>query len=114
MLNTKIWVSFPIRLWLELRYFCLFNTYVWFVIAVGEYVKSLSDGQNLEDKLSHRNFICEGKTALFPSHLTPTEILAGVKAKKLLQGAFLASRENFLEGQVNVEGYDKPVTNFLL
>lgn len=77
--------------------------------TVGDYIKSLSDSKHLEDKLSHRNFICEGKTALFPSHLTPSEILEGIKAKKLLQGSFQASRENFLEGQVNVEDRDKPI-----
>lgn len=78
-------------------------------VTVGEYIKSLSDGKHLEDKLSHHNFLCEGKTALFPSHLTPAQILEGIKTKKLLQGAFQASRENFLEGQVNVEGFDKPI-----
>jgi hypothetical protein len=29
-----------------------------------------------------------------------------------LQGSFLASRENFLEGQVNVEGKDKMVSSY--
>lgn len=27
----------------------------------------------------------------------------------LFSGSFQASRENFLEGQVNCEGYDKPI-----
>lgn len=55
---------------------------------------------------------------LFPTHLTPAQIHDAIKGGKLLQGSFQASRENFLEGQVNVEGYEKPVceniTNLLL
>uniref|UniRef100_A0A1B6DID1 PIN domain-containing protein n=1 Tax=Clastoptera arizonana TaxID=38151 RepID=A0A1B6DID1_9HEMI len=74
-----------------------------------DYVRSLKNAPMLEDKLSARNFSSEGKTALFPTHLTPVQIHEGIKAGKVLQGSFQASRENFLEGFVNVEGYEKPI-----
>lgn len=74
-----------------------------------DYVKSLKDCPMLQDKLSSHNFSAEGKEALFPSHLTPAQIHDAIKAGRLHQGAFQASRENFLEGQVNVEGFSKPV-----
>ncbi|XP_063981458.1 exosome complex exonuclease RRP44 [Diachasmimorpha longicaudata] len=75
-----------------------------------EYVGSLENaGLGLMDKLSKRNYIVEGGRgeSLFPSHLTPAEIHAGISNGKLLQGSFSASRENFLEGTVNVNGIDK-------
>uniref|UniRef100_A0A0C9QLM3 Protein DIS3 homolog n=1 Tax=Fopius arisanus TaxID=64838 RepID=A0A0C9QLM3_9HYME len=73
-----------------------------------EYVESLDNGGVLVDKLSKRQFVLEGKgEPLFPCHLTPAEIHKGITSGKLLQGSFLASRENFLEGTVNVEGMDK-------
>jgi exosome complex exonuclease DIS3/RRP44 len=51
-----------------------------------------------------------GQEPLFPLHDTPSQIHEGIKSGKLLQGSFLASRENFLEGHVNVEGQDKMVS----
>lgn len=77
--------------------------------SVHDYVSSLENAPALLDKLSKRNFVLEGnsKEPLFPLHLSPKEIQDGIKAGKLLQGTFLASRENFLEGSVNVEGYEK-------
>lgn len=68
----------------------------------------------LEDKLSSHSFSAEGKVALFPAHLTPAEIHSAIKAGKVHQGSFQASRENFLEGQVNVEGFEKPVSSFTI
>ncbi|XP_015122485.1 exosome complex exonuclease RRP44 isoform X2 [Diachasma alloeum] len=80
-----------------------------------EYVASLengiTEGVSLLDKLNKRNYILEGGRgggeALFPCHLAPAEIHAGISSGKLLQGSFFASRENFLEGSVNVDGMDK-------
>ncbi|XP_030375855.1 exosome complex exonuclease RRP44 [Scaptodrosophila lebanonensis] len=80
------------------------------VATASEYVKSLSDHPLLADKLSHKTFANE-KQALpqYPPHLSLREILEGLKQKKLLQGSFQASRENYLEGNVNVEQYEKGI-----
>lgn len=81
--------------------------------SVGDYVKSLTDHPELQDKLAHKSFdLANNKLALFPPHLTPNEIHAGIKTGKLLQGSFMASNENYLEGSVNVEGYEKFVNSF--
>lgn len=77
--------------------------------TVYDYVSSLEDAPTLLDKLSQRDVTFEGgsKEPLFPLHLSPKEIQDGLKAGKLHQGTFLPSRENFLEGSVNVEGFEK-------
>lgn len=80
------------------------------LFAVADYVRSMKNFPLLEDKLSSHSFSAEGKVALFPAHLTPAEIHSAIKAGKVHQGSFQASRENFLEGQVNVEGFEKPVS----
>lgn len=78
--------------------------------TVGEYVRGLDDHPTLQDKLSHNDFSGSGtKEAIFPPHLTPNEIHEGIKSGALLQGSFQASRENYLEGFVNVEGMEKAV-----
>ncbi|KDR22892.1 hypothetical protein L798_14747, partial [Zootermopsis nevadensis] len=83
------------------------------VATVGDYVRHVDNCPGLEDRLSQHNTTYElqagGREPLFPSHLTPSQIHEGIKSGKLLQGSFLASRENFLEGQVSVEGQDKMV-----
>ncbi|KAH8278565.1 hypothetical protein KR018_005241 [Drosophila ironensis] len=80
------------------------------VASAAEYVKSLEDFPLLLDKLSHMSFDSE-KQALpqFPPHLSLKEVLEGIRQKKLLQGAFQASRENYLEGSVSVEGFEKGI-----
>lgn len=76
-----------------------------------EYVSSIKDGQLLLDKLCKNQYTIEtGKEPLFPCHLTPNQIHEGIKKGEILQGTFLASRENFLEGSVNVEGMEKFVS----
>lgn len=79
--------------------------------SVGDYVKALDKHPALQDKLSHKDYSAAvEKQAIFPPHLTLTEIHDGIKGGKLLQGSFMASRENYLEGSVNVEGYEKFVS----
>ncbi|KAH8268133.1 hypothetical protein KR026_000560 [Drosophila bipectinata] len=80
------------------------------VASASEYVKSLEDFPLLVDKLSHKSFDSE-KQALpqYPAHLSMKELLEGLRQKKLLQGAFQASRENYLEGSVNVESFEKAI-----
>ncbi|XP_077301036.1 exosome complex exonuclease RRP44-like protein Dis3 [Arctopsyche grandis] len=77
--------------------------------TVRDYVKSFKAYPGLEDKLSHHTFVLENNIneSLFPPHLTPQQIHDGIKTGKFLQGTYYASRENFLEGSVNVEGHEK-------
>lgn len=78
--------------------------------SVGDYVRGLTNHPALQDKLSHKDYSsASNKAAIFPPHMTPNEIHEGIKAGKLLQGSFLASRDNYLEGFVNVEGIEKQV-----
>lgn len=79
--------------------------------SIEEYVKSLTDHQTLQDKLSQKNYdLDSSKTVLFPPHLSTMTIHDGIKTGKFLQGTFLASRENYLEGSVNVENFEKFVS----
>lgn len=78
--------------------------------TIEDYVKSLKDHPNLQDKLSKKDFSTESDArSLFPPHLTPAEIHVGIKNGKFLQGSFLASRENYLEGFVNTEKFEESV-----
>uniref|UniRef100_A0A182JC98 Exosome complex exonuclease RRP44 n=1 Tax=Anopheles atroparvus TaxID=41427 RepID=A0A182JC98_ANOAO len=80
------------------------------VCSASEYMKAArQEYAHLADKISQRDAVSESKDPLFPSHLTATQIHQGIKSGTLLQGAFLASRENYLEGYVRVEGVEKPV-----
>lgn len=79
--------------------------------TVGDYVRTLDKYPTLQDKLSLKGFSTQdNKAAIFPPHLTVNEIHEGIKSGKLLQGSFAASRENYLEGFVNVEGMEKSVS----
>ncbi|GAB0096732.1 RRP44 [Sergentomyia squamirostris] len=78
--------------------------------TIEEYVKSLKDHPQLQDKLSKKFEDTDGnKPDLFPLHLSPSQIHEGVRSGKLLQGSFMRSRENYLEGFVNVEEMEKPI-----
>lgn len=78
---------------------------------MSEYVSSLEGAAPLLDKLCKIQYTIENdiKEPLFPCHLTPSQIHDGISSGKLMQGTFYASRENYLEGTVNVEGMEKPV-----
>uniref|UniRef100_A0A336KCD1 Protein DIS3 homolog n=1 Tax=Culicoides sonorensis TaxID=179676 RepID=A0A336KCD1_CULSO len=79
-------------------------------VSVEEYVKSLKDFPNLTDKLSQKNKEFLGnKTDLYPAHWSNGQIHEGIKSRQILQGSFGASRDNYLEGFVNVEGYEKSI-----
>lgn len=79
--------------------------------TVGDYVRGLNKYPTLQDKLSLKGFSSQSnKEAIFPPHLTITQIHDGIKNGKILQGSFAASRENYLEGFVNVEGMEKSVS----
>jgi len=82
---------------------------------VEDYITSLENSTLLLDKLCKRSYILDTQSPeLFPCHLTPTEVHNGISSGKLLQGTFLSSRENFLEGNVNVEGREESVRYILL
>ncbi|XP_011502660.1 PREDICTED: exosome complex exonuclease RRP44 [Ceratosolen solmsi marchali] len=79
------------------------------VVTMVEYVNSLENAGFLIDKLSKKSYILDGdaRAPLFPCHLSPSQIHDGIKSATLIQGTFLASRENFLEGSVNCESIEK-------
>ncbi|KAH0953363.1 hypothetical protein HN011_004299 [Eciton burchellii] len=81
-----------------------------FAVSMEDYIASLENSAFLLDKLCKRSYILDTQSPeLFPCHLTPTEVHNGISSGKLLQGTFLSSRENFLEGNVNVEGREEPI-----
>lgn len=75
-----------------------------------EYVRSLKETPYLQDKLCLKEYGNEQSTPIYPPHLTLAQIHEGIKNSKLYQGSFVASRENFLEGSVNVECFEKFVS----
>lgn len=80
-------------------------------LSVRDYVKSLTESPFLQDKLSLKEYGSEqSNKPLFPPHLTLVQIHDGIKNGKLYQGTFAASRENYKEGYVNVECFEKPVS----
>lgn len=80
-------------------------------LSVGEYVKALTSTPHLQDKLCHKEYGTENSNKpIYPPHLTLVQIHDGIKNGKLYQGSFMASRENFLEGSVNVECFEKSVS----
>lgn len=52
------------------------------------------------------------KDALYPAHLTPSQIHEGIRCGQLYQGTYHASRENFLEGNASVNGFEKSVSEY--
>ncbi|CAH2991712.1 unnamed protein product [Chilo suppressalis] len=78
--------------------------------SVKDYIENVNGFVGLIDKLS-KNVIPEtcSKDALYPAHFTPTQIHTGIRNGKLYQGTFHASRDNFLEGTVSVNRFEKPI-----
>nr|XP_003705753.1 PREDICTED: exosome complex exonuclease RRP44 [Megachile rotundata] len=80
------------------------------VLSMEDYIVSLENSGFLADKLCKKSYSANSDgQAFFPCHLTPSELHDGIKNGKLLQGTFAISRENFLEGFVNVEGVEKQI-----
>eukprot|EP00088_Acartia_fossae_P011168 TRINITY_DN15618_c0_g1_i4.p1 TRINITY_DN15618_c0_g1~~TRINITY_DN15618_c0_g1_i4.p1 ORF type:complete len:992 (-),score=249.26 TRINITY_DN15618_c0_g1_i4:1-2976(-) len=73
-----------------------------------DYVESMKDFPSLVDKLKQKDGKGDGfsKRFLFPEHLAPAQINAGIKSGRYLKGVFYQSRTSYLEGSVNVEGKD--------
>ncbi|KAK9873611.1 hypothetical protein WA026_023290 [Henosepilachna vigintioctopunctata] len=78
--------------------------------SMSEYVHNLSDKHLVEDKLAKvsSSFPFTGKD-IYQAHMSLVELLEGIRGGKLYQGTFKASRENFLEGYINVDGFDDPI-----
>ncbi|CAK1545869.1 unnamed protein product [Leptosia nina] len=78
--------------------------------SVKDYIENTNGFPGLIDKLS-KNVMPESssKDALYPPHLTPSQIHTGIRNGKLHQGTFYASRDNFLEGSATISGYEKQI-----
>lgn len=82
-----------------------------------EYIKSLIANPDLLDRLAlsndDKNEITSSKV-LFPEHLPLSKIQAGIKSGSFLQGTFRASRDNYLEATVFVQGEGEDSTEVLI
>ncbi|XP_075927494.1 exosome complex exonuclease RRP44-like [Petromyzon marinus] len=72
---------------------------------VEEYVRSLLDNPELIDRLAlaSEQDVVESRV-IFPEHLPLSQLQQGVRSGRFVQGTFLASRENYLEGTLRVRG----------
>ncbi|KAF7220363.1 exosome complex exonuclease RRP44 [Nothobranchius furzeri] len=82
-----------------------------------EYIKSLLANPELVDLLAlsndDKNEITSSKV-LFPEHLPLSRIQVGIKSGSYLQGTFRASRDNYLEATVFVQGDGEDSTEVLI
>ncbi|KAM3863248.1 exosome complex exonuclease RRP44 isoform 1-T1 [Diretmus argenteus] len=82
-----------------------------------EYIKSLIANPELVDRLAltndEKSDISSSKV-LFPEHLPLSRIQGGIKSGSFLQGTFRASRDNYLEATVFVQGKGDDTTEVLL
>lgn len=80
--------------------------------TIRHYVESLTTHQSLLDRLatsmdsSGGNSQRSAKT-IFPEHLPLSVVQTGLKSGQYLQGVFQGSRENYLEGFVNVHSMER-------
>ncbi|CAG9826475.1 unnamed protein product [Diabrotica balteata] len=78
--------------------------------TIKDYITNVPDNSILQDKLSKKEIAIDSYTKdVFPPHLSNVALLTGVKEGKLYQGTFRASRDNFLEGFVNVDAFKDSV-----
>ncbi|XP_043991668.1 exosome complex exonuclease RRP44 [Gambusia affinis] len=87
------------------------------VYKFDEYIKSLTGNPELVDCLAlsndDKNEITSSKV-LFPEHLPLSKVQAGIKSGSFLQGTFRASRDNYLEATVFVQGEGEDSTEVLI
>ncbi|XP_075997887.1 exosome complex exonuclease RRP44 [Genypterus blacodes] len=81
-----------------------------------EYIKSLIANPELVDRLALTNDEKNEVTSkvLFPEHLPLSRIQTGIKSGSFLQGTFRASRDNYLEATVFVQGEGEDSTEVLI
>ena len=81
--------------------------------SVRNYIETFQECTALIDKLSSHSTDDKGDKTfgkqLFIPHCTPSQINAGIKGGKFLQGIFYLSRTNYKEGTVNCEAYEEPI-----
>uniref|UniRef100_A0AAQ5ZR98 Exosome complex exonuclease RRP44 n=1 Tax=Amphiprion ocellaris TaxID=80972 RepID=A0AAQ5ZR98_AMPOC len=89
--------------------------YLFTCILVEEYIKSLTANPELVDRLGITlcNEITSSKV-LFPEHLPLSRIQAGIKSGSFVQGTFRASRDNYLEATVFIQGEGEDGTEILI
>ncbi|PCH43275.1 RNB-domain-containing protein [Wolfiporia cocos MD-104 SS10] len=85
-------------------------------VSVRKYVESMKDSGKLLDLLStpgsddvEPTKAVAARQVLYPDYLPLSTLLAGIKSGHLHQGHFNANQYNYLEGNVSVSGFDKPV-----
>ncbi|KAF9448203.1 RNB-domain-containing protein [Macrolepiota fuliginosa MF-IS2] len=85
-------------------------------ISVKKYVENLPEANQLLDLLSATGSdeieptrAAGIRQPLYPEYLPTATLIAGVKAGELHQGHFNANQYNYLEGNVPVPGFNKPV-----
>uniref|UniRef100_M4AUW9 Protein DIS3 homolog n=1 Tax=Xiphophorus maculatus TaxID=8083 RepID=M4AUW9_XIPMA len=87
------------------------------VYKFDEYIKSLIGNPELVDCLAlsndDKNEVTSSKV-LFPEHLPLSKVQAGIKSGSFLQGTFRASRDNYLEATVFVQGEGEDSTEVLI
>ena len=78
--------------------------------TVLEYAQSLGSSPHLLDRLARvddKEDSSSGMKAIFSQHLPLSAVQTGLKSGKYLQGVFQGSRENYLEGFVNVHSLER-------
>jgi exosome complex exonuclease DIS3/RRP44 len=79
--------------------------------TISEYVMSLSSSPHLIDLLAQLDDRvlpeASNKKVYFPEHLPLSVIQKGLKTGKYYQGSYHGSRDNYLEGFVNVHSFDQ-------
>lgn len=81
--------------------------------TVLEYAQTMSNASHLLDRLAQTEDDAESSSSsrpakkLFPEHLALSVIQSGLKSGRYLQGAYQGSRENYLEGYVNVHSMEQ-------
>ncbi|KAF9529933.1 hypothetical protein CPB83DRAFT_925381 [Crepidotus variabilis] len=85
-------------------------------LSVRKYVEGMKDSPQLLDLLAAEGSdeieptrVATGRQVLYPEYLSTGILVAGVKAGSLHQGHFNANQYNYLEGNVSVPGFNKPI-----
>ncbi|KAH9927369.1 RNB-domain-containing protein [Amylocystis lapponica] len=85
-------------------------------VSVRRYVEGMQESSRLLDLLSEAGSedieptkAVAARQALYPDYLPMSMLLAGIKSGQLHQGYFNANQYNYLEGNVPVDMFEKPV-----
>ncbi|KAL4743691.1 hypothetical protein BDV11DRAFT_178066 [Aspergillus similis] len=82
-------------------------------LSLENYVSGLEDADRLLDMINESREAREAKEArgelFYPEYYSMSKIMTGLRAGNLHQGVFNVSPYNYLEGQVKVAAFDKPL-----